>query len=66
MNGERAVLSVKMIRKPNKRSITIIGSSQNFFLTRKNAQKSFIVDALLIGYFTNKNLPSTIASISLP
>jgi len=42
MKGARAEVSVKIIKKPNRSKIIMIGPSQNFFLTFINAQNSMI------------------------
>ena len=47
MNGARAEPWVKTIRVPRKSSTTTMGSSQYFFLTRKNSQNSAMMDILL-------------------
>jgi hypothetical protein len=46
MKGATADPSVKTINEPKSKSIMMIGSNQNFFLTRMNPHKSSIKSSI--------------------
>src|ERR1700724_2324640 len=53
MNGATAELSATRSKTPNNNITRMIGSSQNFFLTRRNSQSSFKSD--MMKTFCRKN-----------
>ena len=65
MNGAMADPLVKIIIAPNKRSIKMIGKSQNFFRSRINPQRSRM-KSITFSYLISKDVPSLVEDNDVP